>query len=413
MGKHGERSMTTQLKMVLPGSSEKLRISDELAKCFDSGDGGAGMTAFLVSPFGSAIWQVEVGRDGDGAFLGRRWAEFVEAHGISVGWFLVFRHVGRGVLTVKAFDRTFFIKDFGQTLTVPGLPAAQIETGHARKPQFLMPLFPHCMDKMPIPAEFLKRRYISDEELNRRKATFVNPSSDFWHIDLEKDGSNVFFAGGWSKFLKFQGIAVGQAILIRYQGNMIFTFEVFELTGCRQKLVKQGSRFQLTENSEETYSSQDTEQNKEANPSKKNAHSSKEAQSQKEAHISRRKRKRSEEKRMPRSSTNPFDKRTYCEYETGSQPWIRKKLKSSALSQPYFPGEFCKKVGFLKKCTITLKSSEKKGPWEVQGLVYETGKFKLSKGWSTFRWDSRLKEGDVCTFNVINRGLWHVDIERC
>ncbi|KAM0906911.1 hypothetical protein ACQ4PT_016451 [Festuca glaucescens] len=383
MGKHGERSMTTQLKMVLPGSSEKLRISDELAKCFDSGDGGAGMTAFLVSPFGSAIWQVEVGRDGDGAFLGRRWAEFVEAHGISVGWFLVFRHVGRGVLTVKAFDRTFFIKDFGQTLT------AQIETGHARKPQFLMPLFPHCMDKMPIPAEFLKRRYISDEELNRRKATFVNPSSDFWHIDLEKDGSNVFFAGGWSKFLKFQGIAVGQAILIRYQGNMIFTFEVFELTGCRQKLVKQGSRFQLTENT------------------------SKEAQSQKEAHISRRKRKRSEEKRMPRSSTNPFDKRTYCEYETGSQPWIRKKLKSSALSQPYFPGEFCKKVGFLKKCTITLKSSEKKGPWEVQGLVYETGKFKLSKGWSTFRWDSRLKEGDVCTFNVINRGLWHVDIERC
>jgi hypothetical protein len=93
------------------------RISDELAKCFDSGDGGAGMTAFLVSPFGSAIWQVEVGRDGDGAFLGRRWPEFVQAHGISVGWFLVFRHVGRGVLTVKAFDRTFFIKEFGQTLT--------------------------------------------------------------------------------------------------------------------------------------------------------------------------------------------------------------------------------------------------------------------------------------------------------
>jgi hypothetical protein len=39
------------------------------------------------------------------------------AHGISVGWFLVFRHVGRGMLTVKAFDGTFFIKEFGQTLT--------------------------------------------------------------------------------------------------------------------------------------------------------------------------------------------------------------------------------------------------------------------------------------------------------
>jgi hypothetical protein len=135
----------------------------------------------------------------------------------------------------------------------------------------------HCivlfhLSLQPIPAEFLKRRYIPDEELNRRKATFMNPSSDLWHIDLEKDGSNVFFAGDWSKFLKFHGITLGQALLIRYQGNMIFTFEVFELTGCRRKLVKQGSRFQLTENSDETYSSQDTEQTEEANPSQKNAH---------------------------------------------------------------------------------------------------------------------------------------------
>ena len=92
------------------------RISDELAECFDSRDGNAMMTAFLVSPFGTAVWQVEVGRNGDGAFLGRRWPEFVEAHGISFGW-LVLRHIGRGMLTVKAFDGTCLIKEFGQTLT--------------------------------------------------------------------------------------------------------------------------------------------------------------------------------------------------------------------------------------------------------------------------------------------------------
>jgi hypothetical protein len=75
------------------------------------------MKAFLFSPFGTAVWRVEVGRDGDGAFLGGRWPDFVEAHGISVGWFLVLRHQGRGVLTVKAFDGTCLIKEFGQTLT--------------------------------------------------------------------------------------------------------------------------------------------------------------------------------------------------------------------------------------------------------------------------------------------------------
>ena len=63
---------------------------------------------------------------------------------------------------------------------------------------------------------------------------------------------------------------------------------------------------------------------------------SEEAQSQKEAHISSRKRKQSEEKRMPRNSTNPLDKRTRAESEyeiDGSQPWIRKELNNYALKQ--------------------------------------------------------------------------------
>ncbi|KAM0851022.1 hypothetical protein ACQ4PT_052700 [Festuca glaucescens] len=367
--------MTTQLKMVLPGSSGKLRISDELAECFDSGDDGAGMTAFLVSPFGTAVWRVEVGRDSNGAFLGRRWPEFMEAHGISVGWFLVLRHEGRGVLTIKAFDTTYFIKECGQTLT-----------------------------------------------------------------------------GVWSKFLEFQGVTEGEVLLIRYQGNMIFTIEVFGFTGCRRNLEKRGIRFQQTGNSEETNSSQRTEQseetnssqktgqseeanssqktgqteeiivlssqntkqNEEANPSKKNAHSSQEAQSQKEAHISRRKRKRSEETRIPRSCRNPLDKRTDCEYEAGSQPWIRKQLNAKLRYNIPLPGSFCKKVGFTETCKITLKSTEKKGSWEVRILVYEKiGQWKVSGGWKMFCQDNGLKEGDVCTFKVLKSKLWHVDIERC
>uniref|UniRef100_A0ACD5TZ70 Uncharacterized protein n=1 Tax=Avena sativa TaxID=4498 RepID=A0ACD5TZ70_AVESA len=454
MGKHGarRRSMATELKVLVPGFSEKLPISDQLAECFDSGDGGAGMTAFLVSPFGTAVWHVEVGRDGHGAFLGRRWPEFVEAHGIGVGWFLVLRHVGRGVLTVKAFDANGFLKEFGQTLTVPGVPAPQIETGRARKPQFIRPLWRNSMEKMPIPSEFLKRGYISDEELNGRMATFVTPFRDFWHIELEKDGSNVFFAGAWSKFLEFQGIKDGEALLIRYQGNMIFTIEVFGFNGCRRNLKHQGIRFQQTENSEETNSSKKTEESEEANSSKsteqteeanssqsteqsveanssqnaqqteeanssQNAElTSKEGQSQKEANISSGKRKQREEKIMPKSSTNPLDNRARknCEYETGSQPWIRKQLNANSLR--YYlvlPGDFCVRVGFLEKCTIKLKTSERNGSWEVNGCVYKPNQWKLSKGWRTFCRENELKVGDVCTFNVVKSTLWHVDIERC
>jgi hypothetical protein len=137
----------------------------------------------------------------------------------------------------------------------------------------------------PIPDEFLKRRYISDEELNRRKATFVIPSTHtkFWHINLEKDGSNVFFAGDWSKFLEFYGITEGETLLIKYQGNMIFTIEVFGLTGCQRKLEKQGIRFQQTENSEGTNSSQQIEQSEEASLAEKTGQSE-EANSQNTGH---------------------------------------------------------------------------------------------------------------------------------
>jgi hypothetical protein len=82
------------------------RLTDELAGCFF-----AAKVALLVSPFGK-VWRVEVGRDGEGAFLGRGWPEFLAAHGIGVDWFLVLRHEGGGVLTVKAFDASFCIKQF-------------------------------------------------------------------------------------------------------------------------------------------------------------------------------------------------------------------------------------------------------------------------------------------------------------
>jgi hypothetical protein len=78
------------------------------------------------------------------------------------------------------------------------------------------------------------------------------------------------------------------------------------------------------------------------------------------------------------------------------------------------PGSFCKKVGFTETCKITLKSSEKKGSWEVHGLVYEKiCQWKLSGGWKMFCRDNGLKEGDVCTFKVLKSKLWHVDIDRC
>jgi len=50
--------------------------------------------------------------------------------------------------------------------------------------------------------------------------------------------------------------------------------------------------------------------------------------------------------------------------------------------------------------------------WQVGFLFYENrNSGELTRGWR-FCTDNMIKEGDICTFNVIETTLWHVDITR-
>ncbi|XP_044360413.1 putative B3 domain-containing protein Os04g0347400 isoform X2 [Triticum aestivum] len=140
--------MVKQLKVLMPSCLHKLRISDQFAEHLGACARGTGMPhpkVFVVSSFGK-IFHVDIGRDGKGAFLGYGWPEFVKASGFGLGWFLVLQHEGRGVLTVKAFDLTWCLKELG------GFPPSTEPRSNiyasSRKPQFIMVLFPSFMDKM-------------------------------------------------------------------------------------------------------------------------------------------------------------------------------------------------------------------------------------------------------------------------
>lgn len=87
------------------------RIPDELAE--EIGAGEALIVGRGGDKQGKVVWRVDLGRDSGGAFLGRGWPEFAAAHRVADGWHLALRHRGRGVLTVKAFDDSCCIRDFG------------------------------------------------------------------------------------------------------------------------------------------------------------------------------------------------------------------------------------------------------------------------------------------------------------
>jgi hypothetical protein len=95
--------------------------------------------------------------------------------------------------------------------------------------------FPIIAILQKIPTKFLKH-YV-EEYLNTHIAVLFSPLGKFCQIELERNQSGIFFAGGWPQFLAFHGIVDGDVLLFSYEGNMVFRFKTFGLNG-RQKYLK-------------------------------------------------------------------------------------------------------------------------------------------------------------------------------
>ncbi|KAM0836454.1 hypothetical protein ACQ4PT_062314 [Festuca glaucescens] len=380
------RDAAKQLKVLMPSCFHRLSISDELAGHLDAGNGGddtALPMALVVNSFGK-VWQVEVGRDGGGAFLGPGWPEFVAANGFGVGWFLVLRHEGRGVLTVKAFDLTCCLKE---SRGLQPSTATRSNRYGSHKPQFIKVLLPDFTEKMLIPPAFVQR-YVSEAQQSSKMAIIASQFGKFWPIEVNKDGSGMFLAGGWSQFLAFHGISEGDVMLLRYEGNMVFKMKVFGLNGCQKDLKGRATGTQ-----------QNTERQKEAHLCRKHERSS------------------GKEDRRPKGSLSSSNKgsrkkRRLCSLENGERPSIKKEMNTYSVKKFLsLATTFCDLIGLVGECTITLKTSMKSTKcWQVGARRYKNYGYLGGKRWKSFCMENKIREGDVCTFHIVEAALWHVVI---
>ncbi|CAN6242147.1 unnamed protein product [Urochloa humidicola] len=381
-------SKAMNLRVLLQFSGDTLRIPDELAAEIGAGN------ALVVRPTGASgkvkAWPVEVGRNGGGAFLGRGWPEFAEASGVEDGWLLILRHRGRGVLTVKAFDDSRCLRELGDE-TPPEAGATVSSKDATHKRQFISALPTNFMEKMRIPAKFVQQ-YLPKELLNNQ-AIILGPFGKVHSIKLEMVQSDVFLSGGWSQFLAFHDITETNALLLRYEGNMFFTVKVFGPNGCPRKSKHKEARVPL-----------DIEEQQEA-PS-----ASIQKCSKNDLPISNGEKK-------PHGSTTSLKKassRLRCIYEIGPPAWIRKEMSIKALKNYIsLPAAFCDAIGYREACTITFKTSlSSTSSWQVRVIPYKHSSHQVGSGWRRFCQDNKIKEGDVCTFNVIDSTLWHVVVAR-
>jgi len=71
----------------------------------------------------------------------------------------------------------------------------------------------------------------------------------------------------------------------------------------------------------------------------------------------------------------------------------------------------CSSVGLLGTCEITLKMSMgNTRSWPVLFKMANNFGYITGQGWKRFCRESKLKEGDHCTFSVIETTVWHVTV---
>lgn len=63
----------------------------------------------------------------------------------------------------------------------------------------------------------------------------VGPSGNIWHVELIRDNDNLFFGDGWAAFVQDHFIEHGDSLVLRYDGNLCFSVQIFDQSSCEKE----------------------------------------------------------------------------------------------------------------------------------------------------------------------------------
>ncbi|XP_025808161.1 putative B3 domain-containing protein Os04g0347400 isoform X2 [Panicum hallii] len=278
----------------------------------------------------------------------------------------------------------------------PAVGATASSKDASRKPQFIRVHSRDFMEKLLIPAEFVQQ-YLSDENLNNRTAIIFGPLGKVSHIELEKNSSDVFFAGAWSQFLVFHYITEADALLLRYEGNMVFTVKVFGLDGYQRDSKHKETRAKQAEIEEQ--------ERQEAPSFSIQKHCKNKVPG-------------SAGEKKPKGIVTPINEESSWMkpvYEIGPPLFVKKQINANTLKELALAKPFCDAIGLHGPCIIiTLKTSmSNTESWKVHAVQRKDMGYRLLQGWRLFCLDNSIELGDICTFTVIETTVWDVIATRC
>ncbi|KAF8688186.1 hypothetical protein HU200_042421 [Digitaria exilis] len=241
-----------------------------------------------------------------------------------------------------------------------------------------------------IPAKLVEQ-YIPNEDLNKHTAIVLRPLGKVSHIEMETNQSDVFFAGGWSQFLVFHDITEANALLLRYEGNMVFT--ALPAAFCDAIGLHEPCMIALKTSMSSVESWQVL-----ALPFRNGQYRVRQGWM----------------RFCKENNLNVGDIYTFNIVKSTLWLVIISRY-NERMNQCYsLPLSLCKAIGLRDPCCmVTLKTSASNTmSWQAHVLAHENGNQMSGSGWKRFCHDNGIKVGDVCTIKIIETTLWHVIIER-
>ncbi|KAG2612990.1 hypothetical protein PVAP13_4KG329100 [Panicum virgatum] len=347
--------------LLSPACLHELRVPGEFAARLGGEEGAAAAAVvLLVSPLGK-VWRAELRRAGGGGGpwqLGGGWAGFAAAHGIEAGWSVVFRLERRGVATVKVFDAAGCLARFCT-------PHAGVAAGKNRS-RFIRLLHTDDLEKMRIPDKFVQE-HLTDNYPSSQKAMIFSPLGKFWRVEL-------------AQFLMAHDLSEGNILVFRYEDNMVFTVEAFMQNGCLKEYEAPAA--DMTDDA--------------VGPS------AVPQQGVKELVVSPVKKKR--KTRNENTCLDVYRKKSNLPPISSKKVASQKKLVSTVPRH-----SFTKRITRYDLASLFAV----KGSFCSSVVWFNTANtygYITGQGWKKFCCENKLKEGNRCTFSVIETTVWHVTI---
>ncbi|RWR74199.1 hypothetical protein CKAN_00251800 [Cinnamomum micranthum f. kanehirae] len=100
-------------------------------------------------------------------------------------------------------------------------------------PHFYKVLLGDFSERLRIPPAFVKDNVIDPSQ----RAQLKGPNGSIWYVQLGTRGKDIYLQDGWKKFVEDHSLKETHFLLFRFEGNGVFTVQIFDKTGCEIKEI--------------------------------------------------------------------------------------------------------------------------------------------------------------------------------